>query len=109
MTPSNGGWIFTTIYQLPGGGTGPLSRLAIDLAGNLYGTSYNGGQHQDGAVFKLTQSNGVWSYTDLYDFTGGSDGMWPYGSVTVGADGNLYGTASYGGAGGEGVAWEIKR
>jgi uncharacterized repeat protein (TIGR03803 family) len=107
LTPSNGGWAFTTIYELPGSGTGPLSTLAIDSEGNLYGTSYNGGQHQNGSVFKLTQSNGVWTYIDLYDFTGGSDGSWPFGSVAVDTNGTLYGTASSGGAYGDGVVWEI--
>lgn len=58
-------------------------------------------------MFKLTPSNGGWIYTDLHDFTGGSDGGLPRSSVVLDANGNLYGTASIGGANGYGVVWEI--
>jgi uncharacterized repeat protein (TIGR03803 family) len=37
----------------------------------------------------------------------GSDGQYPHSSVLRDANGNLYGTASYGGAYGNGVVWEI--
>ena len=46
----------------------------MDTAGNLYGTTYTGGAYSpSGAVFKLTLSNGGWTYTSLHDFNGGSD------------------------------------
>jgi len=45
----------------------------MDAAGNLYGTTTEDGIYGHGNVFKLTPSNG-WTYTFLYDFTGGSDG-----------------------------------
>jgi uncharacterized repeat protein (TIGR03803 family) len=47
------------------------------------------------------------TYSVLYNFTGGSDGGEPYGQVTLDASGNLYGTASIGGADGNGVVWQI--
>ena len=81
--------------------------MTIDAAGNLYGTTVYGGAHRDGSVFKLTRNNGSWSYTDLYDFTGGADGGNPIGAVAVDANGNVYGTASDGGTSGKGVAWKI--
>ena len=87
-------------------GSGPEATLTIDGAGNLYGTTCADGTHAAGNVFKLTPSNGSWSYTDLYDFTGGSDGAYPLSNVIVDSSGNLYGTASEGGQGG-GVVWEI--
>ena len=59
-----------------------------------------------GNVFKLTPSGGGWTYSSLHDFTGGSDGAYPYSNVTFDAAGNLYGTASGGGRG-VGVVWEI--
>jgi uncharacterized repeat protein (TIGR03803 family) len=57
-------------------------------------------------VYKLTYSRG-WLYTELYDFTGGSDGAGPVGNLVMDANGNLYGTTSAGGANGAGVIWEI--
>ena len=59
-----------------------------------------------GTVFKLTPSNGSWTYTWLHDFTNGSDGGAPWGSVIFDASGDLYGTAQGGSLGG-GVIWEI--
>ena len=77
-------------------------------AGNLYGTTYYVGAYGQGSVFKLTPSNGGWTYTSLHDFTGGGDGGTPSSGVTIDANGNLYGTA-LGGAQGvyAGVVWEI--
>ena len=85
----------------------PEAGLTLDRADNLYGTAYADGAHQFGSVFKLTHSNGGWTFTDLYDFTGGSDGGYPFGVVAVDASGNLYGTASHFGTDGYGVVWEI--
>jgi hypothetical protein len=84
----------------------------MDAAGNLYGSGIMNGADADGAVFKLTQSNGSWTYTSLHDFAAGDDGGYPVGDVSLDASGNLYGTASEGGANrcigdGCGVAWEI--
>jgi len=57
--------------------------------------------------FRLTWSNGVWSYSLLHTFTGGTDGGVPFGSLVVDANGNVYGTASVGGAYGYGVVFMI--
>ena len=46
-------------------------------------------------------------YTDLYDFTGGADGSFPTSEVTLDGDGNIYGTASSGGAHGAGVIFKL--
>jgi|HubBroStandDraft_5_1064220.scaffolds.fasta_scaffold03663_4 uncharacterized repeat protein (TIGR03803 family) len=91
------------------GPSGPWSDLAIDASGNLYGTTYGDGQNNFGNVFRLTLSNGTWTYADLYDFSGALDGSGPVGGATIGTDGNLYGTTIQGGAYGEGVVWEIAR
>jgi uncharacterized repeat protein (TIGR03803 family) len=106
LTPSNGNWIFTVLYAFTDRGE-PMSSLAMDAAGNLYGTTVVGGPYQKGSVFKLTPSNGSWTYTSLHDFTGGSDGGYPVSNVVFDASGNLYGTASSGGAYGDGVVWEF--
>jgi uncharacterized repeat protein (TIGR03803 family) len=94
----------TIIYDFPGftgDGTSPYSGLVVDKAGNLYGTTYTGGASGLGSVFELTLSNGVWTETLLYSFTGESagDGAYPvYSPLVIDKSGNLYGTTSQGGA-----------
>ncbi|MGA8879090.1 MAG: choice-of-anchor tandem repeat GloVer-containing protein [Candidatus Korobacteraceae bacterium] len=111
LTPSNG--YFSVLHTFYGGvgEEGPFDAVVFDANGNLYGTTYGGGSHDRGNVFKLTPSGDGWTYQDLYDFTGGSDGGTPEGKLVVDANGNLYGTTSYGGSsdcnGGCGVIFEI--
>jgi len=102
VTPSGN---FSVLYSITGGGNsrGPL---VFDPAGNLYGTLCYGGPQGLGSVFKLTPGTSGWTYTSLHDFVG-SDGAFPYGSVSFDAQGNLYGTASRGGAYSHGVIWKI--
>jgi uncharacterized repeat protein (TIGR03803 family) len=50
-----------------------------------------------GTVFRLSQQNGTWVYTLLYEFLGGFDGQWPQAALTIGPDGALYGTTVNGG------------
>lgn len=86
------------VYSFAGNGDGEYTdtELVMDSAGNLYGTSVQGGIFGGGTVFQVTPS-GV--HTVLYDFTGGADGGEPYKGVTLDAQGNLYGTAVTGGGG----------
>ena len=108
LSPSQNGWVFNILYSFNGpSGRGPFSPLLMDAAGNLYGTTLAGGAFQQGAVFKLTNSNGVWTYASVHDFSGGNDGRSPYGHLLLDADGNLYGTAGWGGANDDGVVWEL--
>ncbi len=111
VTSSNGMWALNTIYSFTGvffhGDCGPFASLFEDSAGNLYGTTMCESQTVFGSVFKLTNTAGSWTYTSLHDFTGGSDGGYPFSNVVVDASGNLYGTASRGGTLGYGVVWEI--
>jgi uncharacterized repeat protein (TIGR03803 family) len=79
--------------------------LARDAAGNLYGTTQNGGAASSacansgfgtcGVVFKLSPAG---TETVLHTFTGGADGANPLAGLVRDAAGNLYGTASDGGA-----------
>ena len=100
-TFSGGSWTFSLIDVISGpNGTacGPYEALAMDSAGNLYGTTYCAGAHNLGSVFKLTFANGSWTLTDLHDFSG-PDGSFPLSSLVIDSAGNLYGTASTGGTG----------
>ena len=110
------GWSLDTIYSFGRNEGATENRLTMDAAGNLYGTAPTGGPYLSGAVFKLTPSGSGYIYTALHYFTGGSGGQYPYGSVTIDANGNLYGTTEAGGnlddclsefGGGCGVVWEI--
>jgi uncharacterized repeat protein (TIGR03803 family) len=87
------------IYSFGGGADGEYTdtELVIDNAGNLYGTSVQGGTFGGGTVFQLTPSGSGWTHKVLYNFTGAADGGEPYKGVTLDADGNLYGTAVTGG------------
>src|SRR6267142_2002408 len=89
------------IYSFAGNEDGEYADtdLAIDGAGNLYGATVQGGDHGSGTVWQLSLSNGVWTHTVLYSFTGSADGGEPYKGVTLDAQGNLYGTCVTGGSG----------
>ena len=86
------------IYSFAGDADGEYTdtELVRDSAGNLYGTSVQGGTFSSGTVFQVTPA-GV--HTVLYSFTGGTDGGEPYKGVTLDAAGNLYGTTVTGGGG----------
>ncbi len=109
LAPANGGWTFNTLYTFSGNGGSPSDKLVMDAAGNLYGTTTYAGVYGCGNVFKLTHSNGGWTYTSLHDFTGqtGSDGAYPQGGLVLDTSGNLYGTASEGGIYNSGTVFEI--
>ncbi len=112
LSPSNGGWTYTVLYNLPSHYDGePTAPLTMDAAGNLYGTINSSCDSCPGSIFKLSPGQDGWSYTSLHDFTGGSDGGYPSSTVSIDANGNLFGTASRGGTGcdgiGCGVVWEI--
>ena len=87
----------TVFYSFTGGadGRGP-NGLIRDAAGNLYGTTFEGGAVSSagsgegcGLVFKLSP---IGAETVLHTFTGGTDGGTPYAGVIQEAAGNLYGT-----------------
>src|SRR5271165_574575 len=108
LTPSGEAWSLNTLYDFSQPALGEEYRtLIMDKAGNLYGTNSGDGVTQQGSVFKLTRSNGAWTYTSLHDFTGGLDGGAPFGRLVFDANGNLYGTAAAGGTHGNGVVFEI--
>jgi uncharacterized repeat protein (TIGR03803 family) len=109
ITFGNGGWTFTTLHTFPTGKNygGPIDQLFMDRAGNLYGTTFYDGAYGSGSVFKLAPSDGGWIYSSLHDFTGGSDGEYPWSSLIVDTNGNLYGTTAGGGGYGLGVVFQI--
>jgi hypothetical protein len=112
LTPTaSGPWTDTAIYSFTGNTDGGLpSVLTFDRAGNIYGTGADGGIMDNcwsgyapmgcGVVFRLSpKSNGNWTETVLYAFTGASDGSQPAGGLVF-DKGSLYGTTWSGGVDG---------
>ncbi len=109
LTQSNGNWTFTVLYGLAGWDiSGPFRNLLLDKSGNIFGTTHCDGTNSDGTVFELKRSNGTWTYSELYLFTGGNDGLYLFSNLVFDAHGNLYGTASEGGAGSQGVIFQVQ-
>ena len=115
LTLSGGTWTQSVIYSFLGAsnndGAYPFSGLAFDTAGNLYGTTYQGGASSQGTVFKLVKSGSTWKESVLHTFDniGGDDGTYPYGNVVFDAAGNLYGTTQSGGKFSGGIVFELKK
>jgi uncharacterized repeat protein (TIGR03803 family) len=125
---SNGDGGYGVIYQLQSGtrqqntlysfccGTEPYNPhggLTIDVAGNLYGTTQNGGAVNVrcldgcGTIYELSLDNGVWSYNSLFEFDNGQGvSFFPTAPPLPDSAGNLYGTAESGG-GGCGAVWRL--
>lgn len=95
----------TIVHSFGGSGDGapPGGGLARDGAGNLYGTTTEGGSSYFGTVFKLDPSG---KETVLHTFLG-KQGNGPDWGVIRDSKGNLYGTTQYGGAYGGGVVFKV--
>src|SRR5689334_14898882 len=80
-------------------GSGPPSGLLMDSSGNLYGTTFYGGENGGGTVFMLSPAEGQWTETVLYSFCSKpqcADGQEPNSALIMDTSGALYGV-TYGG------------
>lgn len=109
MTPPSsvgGSWTFTQLYSFAGGATGenPMGAVIPGPNGELYGVTQNGGSIEDkscnqeanigcGMVYELTAGapGASWNMTALYNFTGESDGRFPF-DIVMAPGGVLYGS-----------------
>ena len=109
LTRSGSGYTESVIHSFVGGGDGrfPYTGVILDSAGNLYGTTGQGGPRDSGTVYQLVPSNGGYTENILYRFTNGSDGRYAFGGLIFDRSGNLYGSTEDGGAGGAGTAFEL--
>jgi uncharacterized repeat protein (TIGR03803 family) len=120
FSPSPSGWKETILYSFqgsPNDGSDPATSLIFDDAGNLYGTTLEGGvvhcysnnKPSCGVVFELSPTgNGTWKEAILHEFTNStSDGGNPTSSLILDAAGNLYGTTGVGGTYGHGTIFKL--
>jgi len=101
LSPTKGGgWTEKVLHSFlndASDGGFPRGAVILDGAGNLYGTTTNGGPSDDGLVYQLTpNADGTWSESVLYNFSG-PDGAAPFSPLLFDSAGNLYGTTSGGG------------
>jgi uncharacterized repeat protein (TIGR03803 family) len=110
LTPANGQWTQTILYNFSGGKDGgqPNGGLIFDPQGNLYGTAAVGGQACScGLVFEFSPTANGWVETILHEFHG-KDGQNPTAGLAFDSAGNLYGSTSQGGTNGSyGTIFEL--
>ncbi len=97
--------VHTTLFTFQRGTDAlqPTTALTKGADGNFYGTTQQGGLYNNGTVFQVTPTGVL---TTIYNFTNGTDGTAPAAALTLGNDGNLYGTAN-GGPGGYGSVFQV--
>lgn len=114
---ASGKWTEQTLHEFSDNGTDgffPSGALTLDAAGNLYGTTVQGGGKGCifsgcGTVFQLSAGSGR-SEKILHRFAGGLDGAGPVGGLVLDPAGNLYGTTVAGGkwlSGDGGIVFEL--
>jgi len=100
LTPNGDGtWTYHVQHQFASftnDGQLPYGSLVMDAAGNFYGSTWLGGAHGHGTVFKFALSGGKWKETILYDFPNCNYGCMVEGTLALDKAGNLYGTAAGG-------------
>ena len=91
LSPSASGWTESILYNFQGldDAQNPVGGLILDQAGNLYGTTFDGGVNGGGTVYELSPDG---TFTTLYSFSGGYGG--PYNKLALDAKGNLYGATN---------------
>ncbi len=104
-------WTEHVLHSFNGGSDGsfPLGDVAFDHAGNLYGITNTNGIYDIGTAWELSSSG---SFSVIYQFGtlyGRNDAIWPAGGVTLGLDGNVYGTSEYGGVNQVGTVYQLAR
>ena len=102
---STNGTGFLNLHSFTGGSDGASPYGGLVSSGNMhFGTAAQGGSYGNGVVFGFNTDGP--GFTNLYTFTGGSDGAIPSAALVL--SGNmLYGTASGGGSADNGTVFAM--
>ena len=93
--------------SVPNDGNRPIAGLTLGLDGNFYGVTAGEGGVNKGTVFKITPEGAFINRHVFRDGSVANDGADPSGSLTLGADGNFYGTTFAGGSGNNGTVFKM--
>jgi uncharacterized repeat protein (TIGR03803 family) len=98
--------VFTTISNINDpNANGPFTNVIVDVSGNLFGTTFSGGQFGSGSIFKLDNAG---TFSTLFSFNSQS-GLFPTGGLITDASGNLFGTTAFGGANNRGTIFKFDK
>ena len=88
LSPQGSTWTETVLYSFANSpdGENPVNGLIVDSAGNMYGTTYNGGSAGFGTVFELSPAAGNWTEKVIYEMHSN------YAGLVMDGSGNIYGT-----------------
>jgi uncharacterized repeat protein (TIGR03803 family) len=98
------GYVSATDYD----GNRPIGVLVQDNDGYLWGTTYQGGEYNEGTIFKIATTGK--DYELVYSFQFAEPqllGQLPVAGLTLGTDGNLYGVTAYGGTNNYGATFQV--
>src|SRR5205814_1557021 len=105
LAPTNNAWAgkFKLLYSFCAlvncaDGNAPVAPLLMDSAGDLYGTTAQGGARHAGAIFQLRPRKGSsYKYKVIWSLDNNRDGSGPSGALIIDTRGALYGELSHGG------------
>ncbi len=88
-------------------GVGAPQVMSQGQDGDLYSTIQNDGTHNVGTVYKMTTAGALTTVYNFCSLTSCTDGGYPNGGVTLGFDGNFYGTTQGGGTHAAGTVFKV--
>lgn len=100
-------YIFCAIGDECVDGASPYNNLVEATDSSFYGITNEGGAHNGGTIFKITEGGVLSTVYDFCSLEGCTDGGGPLGGLTQGSDGNLYGTTMMGGTSNQGTVFKV--
>jgi uncharacterized repeat protein (TIGR03803 family) len=103
-------WTHLTLYSFASGandGAYPYGGVTLDTKGDIFGTTYQGGEDNAGSVFELTPVKKTYKETVLHLFGGSGDGYYPHSTPILNSKGDVFVTTTNGGSKGGGAIVEV--